>query len=177
MDLWVIFRYVQNNYRARNQFLSKYCNICARVCPNSQVLVPEKEILTEKLCAMVTKFCISNKIYLSNRVKKEAKKVTLMSEKTPSKRLDELAKAFRIMSLSTLLIKFWKALYRVYEVHTKKKNSPTYNCFKRTYLGGNTKKCLFFLWPRQFYHSPLDLAEMSSEQFLQAGFLQYRREQ
>lgn len=46
-----------------------------------------------------------------------------MSEKTPSKRLDELAKAFRIMSLSTLLIKFWKALYRVYEVHTKKKQT------------------------------------------------------
>lgn len=81
MDLWVIFRYIQKNYRARNQFLSEYCNICARVCSNSKVLVPGKEILTKKVCAMVMKFCISNKTS-EQQSQERGKKVSLVSEKS-----------------------------------------------------------------------------------------------
>lgn len=71
---------------------------------------------------MVMKFCISNKTCLSNRVKKEGEKRQLWCQKKKSaKWFDELAKAFRIMPSSTLLIEVWKVLHRVYEVQTKRK--------------------------------------------------------
>lgn len=44
-------------------------------------------------------------------------------KKPPAKRFEELAEVFRIMSLSALLIKVWKALQRVYEVHSKRKQT------------------------------------------------------
>jgi len=63
MDLCVIFRYTQKNYRVRYQLLSEYSNICARVCPNSQVLVAGKATLKEKLCAIVMVFYLQQNLF------------------------------------------------------------------------------------------------------------------
>lgn len=44
-------------------------------------------------------------------------------KKPSAKWFAELAKAFRIMPSSTLLIEVWKVLHRVYEVQTKRKQT------------------------------------------------------